>query len=729
VRPTCKPQVALTLLLGIIAGSCRIESSKVKPSCRSLIGGREEIQAFMQDYYHAPALALSALLLPAFGYLYRRFRDTRTLLWLLGFLFALASMTLRYIQWPWSFAPQVHFWMAAAGNTCMLIGSALFIASLAPSRLRIGPWRVLYVIPYTIPLVLASFVFLVAFQGQSPSGPLVYLIPALGAISFVIALFWGAAQGRMPGWLGVSLCAVMGSLTLAACFLAGASWALSFAESSNLLMTALLLVFVFKRFSPGVLLGVTGFVAWSFSSVEILPAIGLNPALHLNIIHIVVLGKVGAAMGMILLALEDQLDINKAAQERERRARRELEAYTKLILARRRIEDFDRQGADICSVVVAHSRFAQAALLLETGGRYRLAGSAGLDEATATALGHLASRIPPSGFLATGSAPSAVEQSHTLSLDLTPWLWPGDDLKRLRFTQALAVPMNGREITEGALLLAAMRPLQRISANQSDDPLRADDLLPIEMLAARLQATRSQTRLFEKLIDSERFAGLGQLAANVTHHLNNPLTVVLGYASLLEQTVPHHAVERKAVESILTEARRMRSTLESLSRIARTPSDERAAISIAELLTDMEQLHRSELLQRSIDFRLSVAPSLPRAMCSAQQLRQAVLHCLQYSIAAVENRESASRSEEPKSIRMEATSEGKQVWIKVAHSGPWFLNPERAFDPFTPAQGIGETAGLGLSLCATILRDQEGRASAVNLEPSGAAIILELHVA
>ena len=71
------------------------------------------------------------------------------------------------------------------------------------------------------------------------------------------------------------------------------------------------------------------------------------------------------------------------------------------------------------------------------------------------------------------------------------------------------------------------------------------------MLAARLQATRSQTMLFEKLIDSEKFAGLGQLAANVTHHLNNPLTVILGYASLLEETASLDAAgtQRRASRS------------------------------------------------------------------------------------------------------------------------------------------------------------------------------------
>jgi C4-dicarboxylate-specific signal transduction histidine kinase len=69
------------------------------------------------------------------------------------------------------------------------------------------------------------------------------------------------------------------------------------------------------------------------------------------------------------------------------------------------------------------------------------------------------------------------------------------------------------------------------------------------------------------------------------------------------------------------------------------------------------------------------------------------------------------------------------VKILIAHSGPGFLHPDRAFDPFVPAQARGETAGLGLSLCATILRDHNGRASAMNLEPRGAAIVLELNAA
>ena len=59
---------------------------------KSLVGERsKETQAPMPDSYQLPAIILTALLLPAFAQLYLRSRETRTLLWFLGFLFALPS--------------------------------------------------------------------------------------------------------------------------------------------------------------------------------------------------------------------------------------------------------------------------------------------------------------------------------------------------------------------------------------------------------------------------------------------------------------------------------------------------------------------------------------------------------------------------------------------------------------------------------------------------------------
>jgi C4-dicarboxylate-specific signal transduction histidine kinase len=331
------------------------------------------------------------------------------------------------------------------------------------------------------------------------------------------------------------------------------------------------------------------------------------------------------------------------------------------------------------------------------------------------ALDSLAVRIPVADFLAFSPA---VASGATVKLDLRPWLQPGDDLERLHFTSALAAPMHGRTSMEGALLLSGLR--------SPEEPLRPDDLVPIEILAARVQSVRSQTRMLEKLIDSERFAGLGQLAGNVTQQLNNPLTVILGYASLLEESPRLEGQELKGVEAILSAGRAMRSTLESLHRVARAPSGQLAEVSVTEMLVDMERLHRSEFLQRSIEFRLNVPPDLPAVRAHAQQLRQAVLHCLQFAMDAVNHVE----KESDRTVRLEAKAEGDQVSIVIVHSGPGFDHPDRAFDPFVPAQsGARESAGLGLSLCATILRDNRGHASAMNLNPRGAAIVLQLQAA
>jgi len=693
----------------------------------------------MPDSYQAPALILTALLLPAFGYISLRFRDARTLLWFLGFLFAIVRMLLIYQFGSWHFSDGMHPWLTAVGQTAIQISAALFVASLSPLRFRVGRFQVLYVIPFTIPLIVYSILLEGVFHGVMPTGPWFWLFPSLGAVSLVAGFFWGIARGSMPSWLGATACAVMGCIGLWLCFAMGGNWPLAFVESANHLMTAMLLFFVFRRFSPGVILSALGFLAWSLFILEALPSIGLDSPLATDLDRIVVLGKVVAALGLILLALEDQLAINQTAQERERRARRELEAYTNLILSRRRLEDFDRQASEVCQTVTTHSRFSQAALLLQSAGRYRLAGSAGLDPAIVAALDELALRIPIKSFLVPGSAPSAIDRSHTLSLDLTPWLLPGDDIKRLKFTSALAVPMTGRSVTEGVLLLAGMRNAPSRTApgslpNPFEHPLRTDDLLPIEMLTTRLQATRSQTMMLEKLIDSEKLAGLGQLAGNVTQQLNNPLTVILGYASLLDETSSLDPQERRGIESILVEARRMRDTIESLTRVSRPQNGQFTTVSVAEMLVDLEQLHRSEFLRRSIEFHLSVAPGLPKVLCHAQQLRQAVLHCLQYAIEAAESQspggaQPGGTQNELKTVRLEATAEGNQVQILIAHSGSGFLHPDRAFDPFVPTQARGETAGLGLSLCATILRDHNGRATAVNLEPNGAGILLELQAA
>jgi len=464
-------------------------------------------------------------------------------------------------------------------------------------------------------------------------------------------------------------------------------------------------------------LAALGFLGWSLNIGETISFFHLGPP-GIVVLRIIVMSKVVAAIGMILIALEEQLLINEAGQSRERHAREEMEAYARLNLSRRRVEEFDGQAALVCQSIVSNSRFKQAAIILLQGsGHYSLAGSAGFDDPTATALEALAVRIPVSGFLDPDRVRPTIDRSQTIDLDLTPFLVPGDDLARLKLTTVQAIPLRGRTTVEGAIFLTGIEdPLE---------PVSAVDLLPLEVLATRVQSVRSQTMMLEKLVEAEKFVGLGQLAGNVTRQLNNPLTVILGYASLLDETEDLNPQAHKAIEAILTEARHMRLTLESLARVSRPQGDQIAAISVTELLSDLEQLHRSEFVQRSIDFRVHIAPALPRVLANAQQVRQAVLYCLQFAMEAVEKLDTATE----KTVRLEAVAEDNQVQILVAHSGAKFSVPARAFDPFVPEPTGEESTSLGLSMCASIIRENNGKASAMNFEPRGAGILLELQAA
>lgn len=100
----------------------------------------------MPDYYHGPALVLTALLLPAFGYLYYKYRDIRTFLWFLAFLFAVVSMSIMH---GGQYFPELlsSAWSMAARQSALLISSVLFLASMSPLKFRVGKFQILYALP------------------------------------------------------------------------------------------------------------------------------------------------------------------------------------------------------------------------------------------------------------------------------------------------------------------------------------------------------------------------------------------------------------------------------------------------------------------------------------------------------------------------------------------------------------------------------------------------------
>jgi two-component system NtrC family sensor kinase len=665
----------------------------------------------MLDNYQIPAIALIAALMLAFAYLHLRFRSVRTLLWLL----ALGCAEIQSIQ-VWLVSHYVELAALAAplnlaGESARMLSTALFLGSLSPRTFRFRGFEVLYVIPYTIPVLIYSGLYYGV--SQHPAGYLFFVYCALALWAATAGFFWGLQKGPIPVWLNLVIVSCA-SLACIPQFLHGnVYWPLLLAESSNMLVTALLVIYVFKRFSPGVVLSTAGFLAWAIPPLFLAQPATSPGVVAIILIRVFVLGKVLVAMGLILLVLEDEVDKNQTAQRRERRVRLELEAYARQALTARSLEEFDRDSSQLCAMIAQHSRFTRVAMLVRgASGSYSLVGYSGMDGAMAGALDHVAQRLPESCFLPGESL--LAPDSASVDLDLNPWLSPGDDLERLRLTRVGAVAMFGPDNTvEGVLLLAGLRIPQ--------ENLRSDDLLPLEILAGRLQAARAQAMMLGKLIESERFAGVGQLATNVAQQLNNPLTVILGYAALLEESLPP-GQDHRGAEAVVAEARRMKGILERLSGFSRFTTDRFISFSVADLITDIEQLHRTDFLRHSIEFRLSSEPDLPEIFGNSHQIRQALMHAMRFAI------ESALRlgPTEHKAVRVEASSHDGRVQILIGHSGHGFPNPERAFDSLS--SGFSESTGIGLGLCAAIVREHRGTITAVNYEPTGAAVILDLPI-
>jgi signal transduction histidine kinase len=484
-------------------------------------------------------------------------------------------------------------------------------------------------------------------------------------------------------------------------------------EGGTLLITSLLFALAFRRLTAGVMLTVGGLGAWSLPLL-LTPLLG-ETGVPIVLTRTLNLMKVIAAMGMIVLVLEDEIASNRAAQLRDRRARLEMEKYTEIFLGAVPSEEENRQYDPICEGIAEASRFRQAAIIVHSPeGRFRLAGQAGMDGALVCALDALAQRTTDEKVKNAGIFSKQVI-GHLVLADLTPLMIPGDELLQINFREAHAIAVRGRERELlGALLLAGLR--------EPEEPLLTEEVLPLELLAARIGATREQQMLLRRLLQSERLAGLGQLAGGVAHELNNPLTVVTGYAELMMEN--EGATHDQAVV-ILNEARRMKQIIDSLIRFRKAAPLSRGPVSLELLLRDTERVARRDLEEAHIDWQLRIAESLPHVLADRDQIRQVFLQVVKNAIGSMD----ASPDGMDRLLTVEASPAGHSLHVTFSDNGPGFANPARVFDPFYTTRDQGEGIGLGLSICYSIIREHGGQISAVNLQPRGAAVVIELPAA
>jgi signal transduction histidine kinase len=250
-----------------------------------------------------------------------------------------------------------------------------------------------------------------------------------------------------------------------------------------------------------------------------------------------------------------------------------------------------------------------------------------------------------------------------------------------------------------------------------------------EELQARvreLEATQAQ------LLQAGKLSAVGQLVSGVAHELNNPLSVILGYAQLLSaRDLP--ADLRRPVEMMLAQGGRMAKIVQSLLLFSRQRKAERGAVDVREAIEQPLSLRATQLMLSGVRISASYGEGVPAAEGDAHQLQQVFLNLiLNAEQAILGSRVGGQRMGDAIRVTTGVRVDQGQTWvvITVADNGPGIPRDAlpRIFEAFFTTKKVGEGTGLGLSVSYGIIQQHGGRLS-VESRPGHTVFTIELPAA
>jgi signal transduction histidine kinase len=253
----------------------------------------------------------------------------------------------------------------------------------------------------------------------------------------------------------------------------------------------------------------------------------------------------------------------------------------------------------------------------------------------------------------------------------------------------------------------------RIAEGDLDARIEVSGAPELEALAERWNAmTASLKHHQEQLVQSEKLAGIGRLAAGVAHEINNPLGVILGYAKLMRKQAAAGPAEDLAV--IEEETLRAKAIVEGLLDLSRPlpPTGER--VDLRALSEDVVSRLREAHLLDGVAVTVVGDASAPG---HPDKLRQVLVNLV---------RNAAEAAGEGGRISVAVAERDGSAEVAVEDSGPGVppdLRP-RLFEPFFTTKPSG--TGLGLAVSLAIARAHGGDLSADAAAGSGARFALRL---
>ncbi|MFN8383446.1 MAG: response regulator [Anaerolineales bacterium] len=206
------------------------------------------------------------------------------------------------------------------------------------------------------------------------------------------------------------------------------------------------------------------------------------------------------------------------------------------------------------------------------------------------------------------------------------------------------------------------------------------------------------------LIQSEKMATIGQLAANVAHEINNPLAAIIANAQLLQRDLAD--ADEDTIESlnlIETAGVRAAKIVGDLLKSARKEKrEEFEEIPLNETIQDALSMANFEIRNRNVTVKLELSDGMPNILAHQNQLKGVWINLIMNALGAIENTKgviSISTRYENNEYRIVFSDNGKG--IEPEHQ-------EHIFEPFFTTKEASKGTGLGLSVSLQVIKEHHG---------------------
>jgi len=235
---------------------------------------------------------------------------------------------------------------------------------------------------------------------------------------------------------------------------------------------------------------------------------------------------------------------------------------------------------------------------------------------------------------------------------------------------------------------------------------------------------RKQKKMEERLLQSERLAVIGRMAAKVAHEIRNPLSSISLNAELLldelrGRTDAGGLESKSLLDAIISEVDRVAKLTEEYLQFSRLPESRFHKDDLVDLLHEVAGFIDPELAAKEIYLRCKPDPGLPKLVFDRQQMRRALLNLLRNS------KEAMPRGG---TIHLGAALQNGSVMVSIEDSGGG-IAPEDLpyiFDPFFTTKDFG--TGLGLALTQQIISEHGGNISCESRLGRGTTFTIALPV-